>query len=64
MELPLKSTFQVYNGNEKSKYYLKMANYKIPIWGFGKIEYKEYETESNENRINFIKMETPGIFHQ
>jgi similar to stage IV sporulation protein len=62
VELPLKSTFQVYNGNEKSKYYLKIANYKIPIWGFGKIEYKEYETESNENRINFIKWELPVSF--
>ena len=62
MELPLKSTFQVYNGNEKQKYYLKIANYKIPIWGFGKIEFKEYETESNEKRINFIKWELPVSF--
>ena len=59
VEFPLKSTFQVYNGNEKSKYYLQIASYKIPIWGFGKIEYKEYETESNEKNINFMKWKLP-----
>jgi len=59
VELPLKSTFQVFNGNEKQKHYLKIANLKIPIWGFGQIEYKEYETEATEKTIQFLKWELP-----
>ncbi|MCQ6273636.1 sporulation protein YqfD [Bacillus sp. V3B] len=62
VELPIKSTFQVYNGNEKQKYYIKIADFKIPIWGFGKIDFKEYETESNEKNINFMKWILPFSF--
>lgn len=62
VELPLKSTFQVFNGNEKRKYYLKIADFRIPIWGFGKIEYKEYETESNVKAIQFLKWKLPLSF--
>ena len=59
---PLKSTFQVYNGNEKRKYYIKIADFQIPIWGFGKIDFKEYETESDEKKINFMKWKLPISF--
>ncbi|WP_394233007.1 sporulation protein YqfD [Niallia oryzisoli] len=62
VELPLKSTFQVFNGNEKRKYYLEVANFRIPIWGFGKIEYKNYETEATEKTIQFIKWKLPLSF--
>ncbi|WP_338470293.1 sporulation protein YqfD [Niallia sp. XMNu-256] len=57
--LPIKSTFQVYNGEEVRKHTLKIGNLKIPVWGFGKIEFKEYETESNEKKINFINWTLP-----
>lgn len=62
VELPIKSTFQVYNGNEKRKHSLKIGNVKIPVWGFGKIEFKEYETETNEKKINFINWTLPVSF--
>ncbi|WP_071395811.1 sporulation protein YqfD [Bacillus tuaregi] len=62
VELPLKSTFQVFNGNEKRKYYLKAADVKIPLWGFGKVEFKEYETETNEKNIQFLKWKLPLSF--
>jgi similar to stage IV sporulation protein len=59
VEIPIKSTFQVYNGNEERKHYLKLRNSKVPIWGFGKIDFKEYETESNEKKINFLNWTLP-----
>ena len=62
VELPIKSTFQVYNGNEKRKHSLKIGNVRIPIWGFGKIEFKEYEIETNEKMINFINWTLPFSF--
>ncbi|MBB6445984.1 sporulation protein YqfD [Bacillus benzoevorans] len=62
VELPLKSTFQVYNGNEKRKFYLKAWNYNIPVWGFGRTEYKDYDIESNEKTVNFLKWKLPVSF--
>lgn len=55
----LKSTFQVFNGNEMKKHYIGIGKWQIPIWGFGKIEYKEYETESNQRNFHFLKWELP-----
>lgn len=60
VELPLKSTFQVYNGNEKRIYSLKISGKAIPVWGFGKNEFKEYEAEVSEQPINFFKWELPA----
>lgn len=55
----LKSTFQVFNGNETQKHFLKIGSLNIPIWGFGKVEYKESITETNEKKVRFIKWELP-----
>ena len=38
-----------------------MEEVKVPIWGFGKIEFKEYETESNEKEDQFFKLETSSF---
>jgi similar to stage IV sporulation protein len=59
VELPLKSTFQVFNGNEKVKHSITIGSLNIPVWGFGKPEFKEYELEENEKRIRFLKWELP-----
>jgi similar to stage IV sporulation protein len=59
VELPLKSTFQVFNGNEKRKYSLKIAGKALPVWGFGEPDFKEYETEVNDHPIKFFKWELP-----
>jgi similar to stage IV sporulation protein len=59
VELPLKNTLKVFSGNEKQKHYLKIGSLEIPIWGFGKVEYSEYETEVNEKQIRFLLWELP-----
>ncbi|MCM3663960.1 sporulation protein YqfD [Mesobacillus subterraneus] len=59
VELPLKSTFQVFNGSEKRKYSLKIAGRTLPVWGFGDPDFKEYETEVNDHPIKFFKWELP-----
>lgn len=59
VELPLESTFQVFSGEEKRKYYLNIADTNIPVWGFGKHEYKEFENEIREDRLKFLKWELP-----
>jgi similar to stage IV sporulation protein len=57
--VPLETTFQVFNGAEKQKIYMKLGKWSIPVWGFGKIEYKEYEEEENESNVKFFKWELP-----
>lgn len=59
VELPLKSTFQVFNGNEKRKYSLKIAGKALPVWGFGEPDFKEYETEVNDHPVKFFKWALP-----
>ncbi|WP_043933920.1 sporulation protein YqfD [Bacillus sp. EB01] len=59
VELPLNSTFQVYNGNEKQKHYLRFGDFNLPVWGFGKAEFKDFETEATETPIKFLKWELP-----
>ncbi|MBY0122333.1 sporulation protein YqfD [Bacillus sp. S/N-304-OC-R1] len=61
----LKSTFQVFNGNEKQKHFLRIGSLSLPIWGFGKVEFKESETEIYEKKIRFLKWELPiSYIHQ
>lgn len=57
--LPIKSTFFVFNGKEKRKYYVNVGGFSIPIWGFGKPEFKEYEKATFEKKLRFLKWEIP-----
>lgn len=57
--LPLESTFQVFNGNEKRKHSIQFGSFSLPIWGFGDHQYKQFETESEKNTLRFLKWELP-----
>lgn len=57
--VPLETTFQVFNGEEKQKFYMNVGKWNIPVWGFGKIKYKEFEKEENESKVKFFKWELP-----
>ncbi|MFZ7945443.1 sporulation protein YqfD [Neobacillus sp. 19] len=59
VQLPLETNFNVYTGKEKQKYALLMGNLEIPIWGFGKPEYKKYETEKTVHKLHFLNWELP-----
>jgi len=57
--VPLETTFQVFNGEEKQKFYIRLGKWDIPVWGFGKVEYKQFEKEENETNVKFFKWELP-----
>jgi len=59
VELPLVTNFKVYNGKEKEKHFIVLGNFELPIWGFGKPEFSNYETEENVHKIHFLKWELP-----
>ncbi len=57
--LPLKSTLQVFTGNENRKYYVKIGELPIRIWGFEKMDYQAYKTDTDERDFRFLKWELP-----
>ena len=59
VELPLKTNFSVFNGQEKQKHSIIIGNLEIPFWGFGEPEFTEYEVEKNIKKIHFLKWELP-----
>ncbi|MCA1058009.1 sporulation protein YqfD [Rossellomorea aquimaris] len=59
VELPLKSRFAVFSGNEKRKHYLGFGSLDIPIWGFGKTEFKNVVVEETKKNLRFLKWELP-----
>jgi similar to stage IV sporulation protein len=62
VELPLETNFKVFTGQEKQKHSLIFGDFEIPIWGFGKLEFTEYETERNVRKIHFLKWDLPISF--
>ncbi|WP_445490344.1 sporulation protein YqfD [Niallia sp. 03133] len=59
VSIPIESTFQVFNGNEKQKHIIKVGKINISVWGFGKTKYKNYEVEENDKTLKFLKWELP-----
>jgi len=55
----LSTIFNVFTGNYKSKHYLNFWDLSLPIWGFGKHNFKEFETEKYENNVKFLKWNLP-----
>lgn len=62
--IPLTTNFQVFNGNEMRKHYVKFGEFSIPIWGFGEHQYKQYEKETEENQLKFLKWKLPITYVQ
>jgi similar to stage IV sporulation protein len=59
VEQPLQTDFKVFDGREKQKHFLLIGSYEIPVWGFGKPEFTEFETERNVQQIQFLKWKLP-----
>lgn len=62
--LPLKSQFEVFNGNEKRKIGIKAGNHFIPLWGFGKIPFENYKEAKDERPLHFFHWKIPISFCQ
>lgn len=59
VEVPLKSKFSVFNGDEKTKHFLSFGNVSLPIWGFKDPGYAQYETDTTVRPFHFLKWELP-----
>lgn len=59
VSVPLKTSFQVYTGEYKTKHYIDILNYKVPFWGFGNVEFNQTEMEYLEKNLRFFKWTLP-----
>lgn len=57
--VPLKTKFAVYDGAEQTRHYLNIANISIPVWGFTKLDYLQYEEETTVRPLYFLQWELP-----
>lgn len=59
IEVPLKTTFQVYTGNTYNEHYLNVGSGKIKIWGFQHDKYKRSKTEKVKHDVKLFGMTLP-----
>lgn len=59
VEVPIESTFEVLSGNYRAKHKIQLFDLSIPIWGFKKVEYKQYKKERVEKPLNFLHFKLP-----
>jgi similar to stage IV sporulation protein len=59
VEVPLKSTFDVYTGEEKRSHYVHVGPWKVKVWGFGEEGYDLSRTETVTSPLRFLGWELP-----
>lgn len=57
--IPLEEEYETLTGNRDYRYYLKIKNITLPIWGFMQPEFNEIHTELEETPISILKWESP-----
>ena len=57
--IPRKTKFSVYDGAEQTRHYLNIWNVSIPVWGFTKPDYLNYEEEITVRPLYFLQWELP-----
>ncbi len=62
VKIPLKSTFDVLSGKEKVKHHLQAAGFNLPIWGFGKVDYKEAAEDRTIKPLYFLGWKLPVTY--
>lgn len=64
VEKEITTKLEVLTGENIQKHYISIGNLRIPIWGFAKVEYKEYKTETDERHIKFFNWELPIAYEK
>ncbi len=64
VSIPLVTEFSTFTGEKKTKHSFSIFNFSIPFWGFGKIEFNEYETNEERHRLNFLNWSLPIEYHR
>nr|WP_144920424.1 sporulation protein YqfD [Paenibacillus bovis] len=59
VEFPLDSSLRVFTGKEKKKHALVFGKFSLPVWGFGKADYTQSETEIEKHDLFFLGWKLP-----
>lgn len=59
VEVPLKTKFSVFNGDEQTRYNLNVWKISLPIWGFTKPKYSNYEEDITVRPLYFLQWQLP-----
>ncbi|MFC0270051.1 sporulation protein YqfD [Metabacillus herbersteinensis] len=59
IKVPLKSTFNVFTGEDKKKHYLKFWSTSVPIWGFKNELFSSFEVEEDTRYLKFLRWTLP-----
>ncbi|WP_088102516.1 sporulation protein YqfD [Halalkalibacter urbisdiaboli] len=57
--VPLESVFTTLTGEKKTKHYITFGHIAIPIWGFGKNKFSEYEAFEQKKAFQLLKWSLP-----
>ncbi|RLQ98180.1 sporulation protein YqfD [Falsibacillus albus] len=64
VEVPITSQFSVLTGDEIKRHSLKFWGWRVPIWGFGKNNMKDFEKDEQIHTVKFLKWEMPISYIQ
>ncbi|WP_191560785.1 sporulation protein YqfD [Metabacillus idriensis] len=56
---PIETTFNVFSGKDKRKYYLKLGSFHVPVWGFNQEIFPSFEMEDDVRTVKFLKWSLP-----
>ncbi|MFD1736597.1 sporulation protein YqfD [Bacillus salitolerans] len=59
VSVPLKTTFRVLTGSSKTTHYIRFFHFDLPVWGFGKHKFSEYQTDLEYKSFRFLKWDVP-----
>lgn len=62
--VPLEAKYEILTGHYQTKYYLRINEFNIPVWGFGSTDYEHIYREIEDKPIYFLKWKLPISFHQ
>jgi similar to stage IV sporulation protein len=62
--LPLHATFRVLTGKYMEKHYITIGNISIPIWGWQKPEFTNYEIDVQKRPFRFLRWDLPLYYER
>jgi similar to stage IV sporulation protein len=62
--LPLQTKFHVLTGKYYEKHYISFKNISLPVWGFKKPDFSQYEIDLQKKPLRFLSYELPIFYEQ
>lgn len=57
--IPLKTTQEILTGEQETKYYMQLADFRLPVWHFLNPDFEEIQVDNEKKPIYFFKWKLP-----